>query len=280
MAYVPVLHAGYRDFFNRNHGLTNNCDCYVFGTEVVELIDAELDYLRKEIRSLTPEEVTWALNALDVSYQVKVLGLADCERIARAGGEVVMADEDASRVLAKRFFAGNQVIYDPVFLRWNRDNTRVNREVEPDRTVAVTLMDQELMMLAVEEAKRSSDWWRQIGAVATTQNGQVLFASCNHHLPSPHTPYIDGDPRNTAHRGEGLDLYTSIHAEADIIAQAAGSEISLFGAYLYSSTFPCPPCAKLIARAGFCRLYCAEDYALLDGVRTLRDADIEIIKVV
>lgn len=278
MAYVPVIHRGYMDFFQKHNDLC--VELYVFGDDVIAEIDTQVDYLRKEIRSLTALQASQALSAMNIGRPVRVLDTAGCLLISLTGVDLVMADEDVSHVLAERYFTNNRVEYDSVFLRWNRDNTKINQSVEPDRIIAITDLDRELMYQAVRESQRSSDWWRQIGAVATMNEGQILFSSHNHHLPSPHTPYIDGDPRNTTHRGEGLDLYTSIHAEADIVAMSARSGVSLSGAYLYSSTFPCPPCAKLIARAGFCRLYCAEDYALLDGVRTLRDAGVDIIKVV
>ncbi|MEX0918837.1 MAG: deaminase, partial [Candidatus Paceibacterota bacterium] len=244
----------------------------------VEFIDSELDYLRKEIRSLSPDLASQALSSL-LDRNVYQLTLADCRKIAMSASRVCLPDEDASRVLAENFFSADRIDYDSVFLRWHRDNVKVNQVVVPDRIVSISGLERELMSLAVRESNRSSNWWRQVGAVATTADGQILFAGHNHHLPSPYTPYLDGDPRNTAHRGDGLELYTAIHAEADIVARAAGIGRSLQGAHFYVSTFPCPSCARLLAVIGIAKLYCFEDYALLDGADILRQAGVEIIKV-
>ena len=281
MAYVPVIHRGYAEFFHR-HGRQEGGDqveCFVFGQEIIKLIDRQLDYLRKEIRAISPEEASRALTALDVAYEVRVLDLEDCQKIAQAGLEIILPAEDASQVLVEQYFNANPVTYDNVFLRWNRDNVNAEKSIVPDQVISITDFDRGIMRQANEVAKRSSDWWRQIGAVATRANGQVLFSCYNRHLPSPRTPYFDGDSRNTTHRGEGLDLYTSIHAEAAIVASAAKEGMSLADTYLYVSTFPCPPCAKLIALSGFSRLYYGDGYAVLDGEDVLRCHDVEIIKV-
>jgi dCMP deaminase len=75
------------------------------------------------------------------------------------------------------------------------------------------------------------------------------------------------------------DLSTAIHAEAAVVAQAARHGISLAGADLYVSTFPCPACARLIAEAGFRRCLFARRYSVLDGERVLRSAGVELIWV-
>ncbi|MEX0919104.1 MAG: hypothetical protein WDZ85_04055, partial [Candidatus Paceibacterota bacterium] len=62
--YVPVIHRGYLDFFRRNLDLVAANKIFVFSQEVVEFIDSELDYLRKEIRSLSPDLAGQALSSL------------------------------------------------------------------------------------------------------------------------------------------------------------------------------------------------------------------------
>lgn len=276
VAYVPVIHKGYVEFFLRHR---DNSSAFVFGEEVIGFVDRELDYLRKEIRALSPEQAKLSLCGLGVSKEIRILDLLECGLIASSHLEVVLPDDDVSRVLVEYYFKDNPVIYDNVFLRWDRKNVNAEGELVSDRIISVNAFDQEMMKQAIVEAERSSDWWRRIGALVATPDGRPLFSACNHHLPTPYTPYIDGDPRNTAKRGEGLDRYTSIHAEASVIAQAAGSDVSLCGAYLYTTTFPCPPCAKLIADAGLARLYYAEGYAVLDGADCLHRRSVEIVKV-
>lgn len=52
----------------------------------------------------------------------------------------------------------------------------------------------------------------------------------------------------------------SVHAEANAIAQAAKVGISLDGARLYTTMFPCFDCAKLIVSAGVTQIYAEHDY--------------------
>jgi dCMP deaminase len=124
----------------------------------------------------------------------------------------------------------------------------------------------------------SSDWWRRVGALAA-RDGQVLYVAHNEHGPTEYAPYIDGDPRNEFHRGVRIDLSTAIHAEAKIVADAARDGVSLNGADLYVSTFPCPACARLVAESGFRRCFFAGPYAVLDGDAILRSAGVELIWV-
>jgi dCMP deaminase len=134
------------------------------------------------------------------------------------------------------------------------------------------------MAEAVRQAGYSSDWWRQVGAVAV-RDGVLLGVAHNEHRPSEYSPYINGDPRNDFSRGVRADLSTALHAEAALIAAAARAGTSLDGADLYVSTFPCPACARLIAEAGFRRCFFAGPYALLDGDTVLRAAQVELIWV-
>jgi len=66
---------------------------------------------------------------------------------------------------------------------------------------------------------------------------------------------------------------------AMLIAEAAKRGISLEGTNLYVTDFPCPPCAKLIARSGITRLYFSRGYAVLDGESTLKNKGVELVFV-
>ena len=70
-----------------------------------------------------------------------------------------------------------------------------------------------------------------------------------------------------------------MHAEAAVVAGAARDGISLAGADLYTTTFPCPACARLAAGAGFRRCFFAGGYSVLDGEEVLRAAGVRLIWV-
>jgi dCMP deaminase len=127
-----------------------------------------------------------------------------------------------------------------------------------------------------KEAAKSSDMWRQVGAAILKRKKTVLIAH-NHHLPSEQSHYVHGDPRNNFHKGEHIEISTAFHAEASLIAEAAKRGIQLEGLDMYVTTFPCPPCAKLIAHSGIKHLYFAEGYSVLDGEAILKGAGVELI---
>jgi hypothetical protein len=54
IAYVPVLHSGYQQFFVRHKKAD---EVYLFGQEIIK----KFDYLAKEIRALDPELTRQAL---------------------------------------------------------------------------------------------------------------------------------------------------------------------------------------------------------------------------
>jgi dCMP deaminase len=278
-AFLPVIQAGYLHFFGKY--AQPGVERYVFGEDVVVRVDQELDYLRKEIRSLSPSAACSCLSSLFPTSPTGILTFDVCARLSQESYDLVFPDDDASRVLVENYFPQQGVTFDTsVFLRWDRKNTKVNKEITPDRIDSSADIIRQ-MSVAVCRSDASTDWWRQVGAaVVIADTREVVFASCNRHLPTPYTPYIDGDPRNTAHRGEGLDLYSSIHAEADLVAWAARTGTSLCGATVFVTTFPCRTCASLLAAAGISCLCYLEGYSTLDGEDTLRQKGVELVQVV
>ncbi len=265
IAYVPVLHAGYIQFLEKH----SDADAFfVFGQSLIEAFD----YLHKEIRALKPEQLVQSLQNIGVVPGAQVLEEVDVPCLE--ADEIVMPDEDVCHSLAEKYFANQDVQFDPVFLRWDRTNTKKEKKVGPDRVIT----EDEFMNEAFKVAEHSSDWWRQVGAVVV-KDGKVLFSRTNKHVPSPHQAYADGDPRNASHKGQDLDKYTTVHAEAGTIADAAREGVAIDGAEMYVTDFPCPVCAKQIATAGIKRLYFTRGYAVLDGERILKTNGVEIIEI-
>jgi dCMP deaminase len=269
VAYVPVLHEGYRRFLER-HAVER--PFYVIGRELY----ADYRPLAKDVRALDPGLVAAAVRAWGVCSSVEVLDVSGAERLAASGASLVLPAEDVSYQLVERFFARCPVRYDTVFLRW--DKTRTVALLAPDAVQAT--IDQALadVGLAAEAAARDSvDWWRQVGAAIRFADGEVR-AVANEHHPHKLSPYAVGDPRSNFFKGVELELSTATHAEARLIAEAARDGLSTRGAVMYVTDFPCPPCAKLIAAAAISRLYFREGYAVLDGSDVLADAGIEVVQ--
>jgi dCMP deaminase len=271
LAYVPVLHEGYRRFLD-SHG--QGRPLYLIGPELHE----EQRPLAKDIRALPAELAARAIAAWEICASVTVLDVAGAERLAAEQPALIAPAEDISYAVVERFFARCEIRYDTVFLRWDKTRTAALREPDaqpaPDGDPELA----ELAAAAAEQASGSVDWWRRVGAAIRFADGS-LDAARNEHLPHPLAAYAAGDPRSNFYKGVALELSTAHHAEARLIASAAREGRSTDGAVMYVTDFPCPPCAKLIAAAGVARLYYRGGYAVLDGEDVLRGAGVELLQV-
>jgi dCMP deaminase len=274
VAYVPVLHEGYRRFAERHAA---GLRFFVIGPE----LHADYRPLAKDVRALPAELAAAAIASWGICSEVAVLTLAGAEALAAEGATIAMPAEDVSYALAERCFPRNEVRFDTVFLRWDKTRTVQLLEPRPHRTAAPGGDDAELAELAAageQAAAGSVDWWRRVGAAIRFADGELRSAA-NVHAPHELSAYAAGDPRSNFSKGVAFELSTATHAEARLIGEAARDGRATRGAALYVTDFPCPPCAKLIAAAGVARLYYREGYAVLDGQDVLEGAGVEIVQV-
>ena len=270
VAYVPVLHEGYRRFI-AEHARAR--PLYLIGPE----LHAEQGPLAKDIRALDAHAAAQAIAAWEICALVEVLDESGARRLAASSPALTLPAEDVSYALVERWFGRCEVRYDTVFLRW--DKTRTAALLRPQAAPA-TASDPELAALeaaAHGAAERSVDWWRRVGAAMRLADGRILAAE-NEHRPHRLSAYAAGDPRANFHKGVALELSSAEHAEARLVARAAREGLATDGAVMYVTDFPCPPCAKLIAAAGISRLYFRTGYAVLDGEDVLREAGVEVLQ--
>jgi dCMP deaminase len=274
LAYVPVLHEGYRRFFER----------HARGQELL-LIGPELwaDYrpLAKDVRALDARDAALAIGAWGIAASVGVLDAAGAAALASSSDpavSLVLPAEDVSYRVVERWFPRAAVRYDPVFLRWDKTKTVQMLDPRPERVVGEDEAFADVARAAEDAAATSLDWWRQVGAALRFADGGVV-AGANEHHPHPLAPYAAGDPRSNFSQGIELELSTATHAEAGLIAAAARDGRATAGGVMYVTDFPCPPCAKLIAGAGIARLYYRRGYAVLDGRDVLEAAGVEVVAV-
>lgn len=273
IAYVPVLHKGYLRFFDEHSSADQ---IFILSSEVL----SEFDHLRKDVRSLPPEDVVTGLTAIrpKLTPKVSLLTPAELQKLQTSEVSLIMPDEDIMHELATKYFPDQDVAYSTVFLRWDSSTSLKHRDVTADQTVTVTEFDKQMAEYAQTLSQKSADWWRQVGAVIV-KDGKIIAQAHNHHVPLEQQPYFDGDPRGNFHKGQHIDLSTAIHAEAEAVAQAAKAGESLEGAVAYVTTFPCPYCAKLLAYTGLKTVYFSEGYAMVDGESILKANGIQIVKV-
>ncbi|MBA3550646.1 hypothetical protein H0W32_00355 [Patescibacteria group bacterium] len=269
IAYVPALHSGYIDFFKKYPGTL-----YLLDLTLVR----EIPRLERDIRAMSAQEIKASLESLGIYKDIKILTK---ENINKLDGieHITMPYEDVSEIFATTYLPQKKIEYVKTFLRWNNHNAQQKNAPDIiDRIVSQDEFDREIMGKAIIESEKSPDWWRQIGALAV-RDKKILFTAHNRPLPSEQVHNIFGDPRSNFDYGVSFELSKFIHAEAQIIAEAAKRGISLDGASMYVTTYPCPVCAKSIAVAGIKKVYFQEGYALLDAEDILKSVGAEIIQV-
>ncbi|KAB2835318.1 MAG: cytidine deaminase, partial [Candidatus Brocadia sp.] len=81
--------------------------------------------------------------------------------------------------------------------------------------------------------------------------------------------------------GERHELCRGLHAEMNALIQAAHYGIKISGATLYSTTYPCSLCAKMLVNAGIKRVVTLTDYPdpLAKEILSLANVTVDIVKL-
>ncbi|MBW1858878.1 MAG: cytidine/deoxycytidylate deaminase family protein [Deltaproteobacteria bacterium] len=136
------------------------------------------------------------------------------------------------------------------------------------------------MDIAFLVAKRSTCLRRQVGAIAVTDK-RILATGYN------------GAPSGLAHclevgclreelgvpSGERHELCRGLHAEQNVIIQAAYHGVSIKGATLYCTNLPCSICSKMLINAGIGDVVYQEGYADSMTEEMLQAAGVTLIRV-
>ena len=272
LAYMPVYHRGWVDFFAR----------YPLVRDLVLLSAADLRSLaptHKDIHGLSAPEMKVFLAAANRFERVGVMNkklLAQWQKNPNLE-LIIPKDETVQAWVRQNLPLQKNVIESDIFLRWTRENSLAVLQIKTRKKASLQQVMLDLQ-LAIAQGEKSSDWWRRVGCVLCLHNGEKIITH-NTHLPEAQTPYINGDVRAQFHKGDHFELTTAIHAEAKAIAQAAKNGWSTQDATLMVTDFPCPVCAKLIAQAGIKKVYFQKGYAMLDGETILRAFDVELVQL-
>jgi dCMP deaminase len=129
-------------------------------------------------------------------------------------------------------------------------------------------------------AKRSTCLRRQVGAVAV-KDKRILATGYNG-VPSgiPHCLDVgclreqEGIPS-----GERHELCRGIHAEQNVIIQAAHSGVAIQGASLYCTNLPCLICSKMLINAGVREIFYRQGYADRLSEDMLQTARVPLIQI-
>ncbi|MBD3170770.1 MAG: cytidine deaminase [candidate division Zixibacteria bacterium] len=133
------------------------------------------------------------------------------------------------------------------------------------------------MSMAELVSRRSTCLRRQVGAVIVKE--KRLLATGYNGAPSglPHCLDI-GCMREKLKvpSGERHELCRAIHAEQNALVQAASFGVSVRGAVIYSTTYPCSLCAKMLINAGITGIIVKDGYPDKMASEMLEQAGIEV----
>lgn len=136
---------------------------------------------------------------------------------------------------------------------------------------------QYFMRIAHMVAERSTCMRRRVGAVAVIEK-RILATGYN------------GAPARVAHcmevgclreqlgipSGERHEICRGLHAEQNVIVQAAIHGISLKGAELYCTTQPCLICSKMLINVGITRIWFSQPYTDSMATAMLEEAGVQL----
>jgi len=137
--------------------------------------------------------------------------------------------------------------------------------------------DEYFMSIAELASTRSTCLRRQVGAVIVKEK-RILATGYN------------GAPKGLVHcleigclreqmsvpSGERHELCRAIHAEQNAVVQAANSGVDITGSTIYSTTFPCSLCSKIIINSSIVRIVCKEGYPDELAQRLLSESGIHV----
>lgn len=233
---------------------------------------------QKDLRALDPYEVQKILRWKGVCEDVVVLEVDD-QKFLEGVTSIVMPEEEISHQIALSIPPHIEIVFDNShFLRWDSLSANKTKDVESAKIIQADKFFKEMDALLTGELRKSSDLWRQIAGVVFDESG-VVMTKYNQCVPTSNHINFVGDPRGQFKKGENIESSIFMHAEAGLIAEAARLGVSLEGKSMYVTTFPCPPCGKLVAYSGIKNLYFKEGYAMLDSEQVLISGGVEMFRV-
>ncbi|TFG15200.1 MAG: dCMP deaminase family protein [Promethearchaeota archaeon] len=147
----------------------------------------------------------------------------------------------------------------------NKEKTRISK-------------DEYFMKIAEVVSQRSTCIKRKVGAVLV-KDSHIISTGYNGAPAGFKHCTAETCVRQNLKSGEKPELCRGVHAEINCIIQAAIHGTSIKGdTTLYSTTFPCMNCLKLIINAGINRLVYKEGYNMENKVKEelLRESDLII----
>src|SRR5271168_829692 len=129
IAYIPVLHAGYKKLFETNPEAR---ELYILGPDLI----GEFPHLVKDIRQLNPDFVKEAIQGWHIFKTINILDADKLLKLAEEKPQIILPNEDVMKFIAEKYLTKVEVMYSPIFFKWDKHNTVLETEVNPDRKIS------------------------------------------------------------------------------------------------------------------------------------------------
>ncbi len=139
--------------------------------------------------------------------------------------------------------------------------------------------DEYFFEIAKIVAKRSTCLRRHVGAILVKD--KRIIATGYNGAPSQLKHCLEvGCIResNNVPSGQRHELCRGIHAEQNLIIQAAFYGVSIADSTLYCTNFPCSICAKMLINAGIKKIYYLDGYPDELSEELIKEASIDLYK--
>jgi len=130
--------------------------------------------------------------------------------------------------------------------------------ISPDRwyrigfTVAISRNDRRFLIRCEEVRQASHDPHRKVGVVIADDAGRTLAVGTN--APPTSLGLTQAESEAAIRQDPAWKYFMFEHAERNAIHGACTQGVSLVGATMYGTLFPCADCARAIVAAGLSRL--------------------------
>lgn len=161
---------------------------------------------------------------------------------------------------------------DKAIQEWN--NLPRHNDAKP---TTVPTWDEYFLTMARHAATRSTCLRRKVGAVAVLDRHVLATGYNGAPAGLPHCEYTGClREQKGVPSGERHEICRGLHAEQNVIIQAAVHGVSLKGATIYVTATPCVICAKMLINCGIKRVVCGEQYPDGLALEMLRDAGVVV----
>lgn len=271
IAYIPVLNKKHVEWFRKHPG----SNLYLVGQELAE---AFLPRLSRNMAALPSDIMFQMLHKSCSQLQLGWVSQFSITVDPKIYQGAILPDEDISHAISEEFLTPASIshTFEEIWARWDMTAMKKSSPVMAD--VEITFNHMKRLLVAKNEAKKSPDWWRQVGA-ALFQSDHCVAVGCNNHYPTEYEQDAKGDPRMNYNAGQ-IGKYLSYHAEKTVISLCADAGIPTRGSCLYTTVFPCEDCARGIVLAGIDHVFFEEGYSALDAQEILKGAGVKIVQII